>query len=101
MASKRAILATSIILIIGEACVPLLSMVKADTFPVDSKLPDTQIIKASGLGTEAAYIEAKTTVEDIKAWCDNWIQARRTACPTTLAIWTLFIRPRLTATPEP
>ncbi len=77
MASKRAILATSIILFIGEACVPLLSIAKADTFPVDSKLPDTQIVKASGLGTEAAYIEAKTTVEDIKSWCDNWYPGKK------------------------
>lgn len=77
MASKRAILATSIILMVGEACSSLLPIAKAETFPIDSKLPDTQIVKASGLGTEAAYIEAKSTVEDIKAWCDNWYPERK------------------------
>lgn len=72
MASKRAVLATSIILMVGEACLSLLSIAKADTFPIDSKLPDFQIIKSSGLGTEAAYVEAQSTVDDVKTWCENW-----------------------------
>nr|WP_313011770.1 hypothetical protein [Brucella intermedia] len=72
MASKRKAWATSILIIVGEACVPLLPIAKADTFPIDSKGPDHQVIRSSGIGTETASLEAQTTMDDINAWCENW-----------------------------
>ncbi len=72
MATKCRAWATSILIIIGEACVPLLPIAKADTFPVDAQGPDYKVIRSSGIGTEKASIEAQTTINDIRAWCENW-----------------------------